>query len=114
MTVSLSKVDPVTDSDAIVETRVAFKLTILALAIVPTPVTFKSVVSTLETSMSPALISTVAMVDTPDTFKLVVSISAYVLIPVTSTPSLNDVSPTKTGIVAIPVRDIFLPLISSY
>jgi hypothetical protein len=114
LTVSLSKVDPVTDSDAIVETPVAFKLTILALAIVPTPVTFKSVVSTLETSMSPALISTVAIVDTPDTFKLVVSISAYVLIPVTTTPSVNDVSPSNVGIVAIPVMVIFLPVISSY
>ena len=45
MTVSLSKVDPVTDSDAIVETPVAFKLVTCTLEIVPIPLTFKLVVS---------------------------------------------------------------------
>jgi len=40
-------------------------------------VTFKSVVSTLETSMSPALISTVAIVAIPVIFKFLPVTSSY-------------------------------------
>ena len=60
------------------------------------------------------VIFAVAIVAVPLTFTSVLSSDVIVLIPVTVMPSLNDVSPTNVGIVAIPVRVKFLPLISSY
>jgi hypothetical protein len=53
--------------------------TILTLAIVAIPVTFKLLVSIRVTSISPALISAVASVVTPTTFKLL-EISTELLI----------------------------------
>ena len=86
---------------------------------VETPVTTNSSRSVCpSTSICPANVespvtSRVAIVATPLTFVSVVSRDKIVLIPATVMLSVNEVSPTITGMVEIPVTVRFLAITSS-